>query len=412
MDGATPGLRRVPAPDLDAVGQEDALVDRLRDEIRRDGPIPFARFMDVALYDPNGGYYRSTEVRPGPRGDFVTAPELHPIFGWTLARVLDDAWRRMDRPDPFVLREPGAGIGTLGLTVLEGLQREGSELFGALRFDPVEVEPRRLEAIEARFTHAGWEGRLVGAGESGEAIVGAIVANEVLDALPVHRVTSRDGVLREVLVGLDGDRFIDLEGAPTTEALTARLDAEGVALAEGQQAEVCLELDRWVADQAGGLARGLMLVFDYGAPATELYDARRRPAGTLRAYLRQRVHDDPYAHVGRQDLTAHVDLTALERAAAKAGLAHLGTTSQAEFLIGSGMELSLASIREDPRTTTESWLAVRSSVMRLIDPAAMGRFRVAGFGRAWPSGPPLPGFAYRGPRRSADRTGPHQTPPD
>src|SRR4029079_5827874 len=145
-----------------------------------------------------------------------------------------------------------------------------------------------------------------------------------------------------------------------------------------------------------GLRRGVAVLIDYGYPAAELYDPIRRRDGTLRAYLRHQVHDDPYVHVGRQDLTAHVDVTAVERAAAAAGLTHLGTTTQAEFLVGLGTEDLLQAIQADPATTLESYLAVRSALVRLLDPSAMGRFRVMAFGLGWPAeGPPLRGLEYR-----------------
>lgn len=391
----TPGLRRERAPDLDAVGQDDALVGRIHEEIARTGPITFARFMELALYDPAGGYYRSEAARPGRDGDFLTAPETHPIFGDAMARGIEEAWNRLGRPDPFVLREYGAGTGTLALSILERLARDGSELSAIMRYDPIEIEPRRLEVIAARLLGVGRDGALVAPGDRGRPAVGVVLANEVLDALPTHRVVVRDGRLREILVGSDDGQFMDVETDPTTPDLAARLSAEGISLVEGQRAEVCLALDPWVAEVAAGLSRGLLLLIDYGHPATELYDPRRRKHGTLLAYLRQRAHDDPYRHIGRQDLTAHVDVTAVERAAARAGLAHLGTTTQAEFLVGLGIEDLLRAIQADPATTLEAYVAVRSGLMRLLDPAATGRFRVMGFGRDWPEGPPLSGFAYR-----------------
>ncbi len=230
-------------------------------------------------------------------------------------------------------------------------------------------------------------------------VTGIVLANEVLDALPVHRVVQRGDELLEVRVGLDGTRFVDIETAPSTPALFVRLAAEGVTLADGQRAEVCLALDDWVARAAAGLARGVLLLIDYGYPAAELYDPVRRRDGTLRAYVRHTVHDDPYVHVGRQDLTAHVDVDAVVRAAESADLTHLGTTTQAEFLVGLGMDERLRAIQTDPSTTMEAYLAVRSSVMRLLDPAATGRFRVMAFGRDWPVSPEgsvaLAGFGYR-----------------
>jgi SAM-dependent MidA family methyltransferase len=258
------------------------------------------------------------------------------------------------------------------------------------------VEPRRLEAIAARLAAAGHASALVVAPWLADApIEGMILGNEVLDALPTHRVVVRDGALREVMVGSRDGGFVDVEADPSTPALATRLATEHIVLAEGQRAEICLALDHWIGEVAAGLERGVLLVIDYGHPAKELYDATRRRDGTLRAYLRHRVHDDPYLHVGRQDLTAHVDVTAVERAALAAGLTQLGTTTQAEFLVGLGTEGLLQTIQGDPTTTLEDYLAVRSALMRLLDPSAMGRFRVMGFGRGWPDGSPLPGFGYR-----------------
>ena len=391
----TPGLRREPPPDLDAVGQDDDLVARIRAEIARTGPMSFARFMELALYDPAGGYYRSATARPGREGDFLTAPETHPIFGSALALGIAEVWDRLGRPDEFVLREYGAGTGTLALAILDRLRLDGSELAAILRYDPIEVESRRLETVAARLGAAGWANVLVDPAERGRPVVGVVLGNEVLDALPTHRVIAREGGLREVLVGSAHGRFVDVEAEPTTSELAARLRAEGIELADRQHAEICLAVDPWMAQAAAGLRQGLLLLIDYGHPASELYDPHRRPNGTLLAYLRQRAHDDPYRHVGRQDLTAHVDVTAVERAAARADLVHLGTTTQAEFLVGLGTEALLQAIQADPGTTIEAYLAVRSGLMRLLDPAATGRFRVMGFGRDWPAGLPLAGFAYR-----------------
>lgn len=390
----TPGLRRDAAPDLDVVGQEDELVARIHAEIGAAGPITFARFMELALYDPEGGYYRAVVARPGRAGDFLTAPETHPIFGAALSRLVAEAWERLGKPEPFTIREHGAGSGTLAIAILDQLARDTPALAEVLRYDPIDVEPRRRDEVAIRLAESGHAEGLVDADNRG-AINGIVLGNELLDALPTHRVVQRDGRLVEVLVGSAGDRFIDVEAAPTTPALAARLEAEGISLVDGQQAEICLALDGWVRDAAAGLARGLVLLVDYGYPARELYDPVRRREGTLRAYLRQRVHDDPYRHVGRQDLTAHVDVTAVERAAVAAGLTHLGTTTQAEFLVGLGAEGLLRAIQADPATTLETYLALRSAVMRLLDPAAMGRFRVMGFGRDWPDGPPPSGFDYR-----------------
>jgi SAM-dependent MidA family methyltransferase len=411
MDGQ-PGLRRIPGPDLDAVGEDVALANRIRDEIRRDGPMSFARFMHLALYDPEGGYYRSAEARPGRRGDFLTAPELHPIFGQTLATGLEDVWRRLGRPGPFVIREHGAGEGALADAILSGIADPAFR--AAVRYEPVEVDERRIDAFRTRLAEAGYGDALARPEElaarataHAAGFTGVVLANEVLDALPVHRVRQRGAELREVAVGLaDDGAFVDVEIAPTTRAIAERFAGEGIRLRDGQAAEVGLAADAWVADAARSLARGLLLLIDYGAPARALYDPVRRRVGTLRAYLRHRVHDDVLAHVGRQDLTAHVDVTTIERAAHAAGLSTVGLTTQAEALMGLGIEDRLRAIQADPATTMGSYTLVRAALLRLLDPSAMGRFQVMGFGRDWPAGQaaPLRLFAYRlpAPRPSAD----------
>ena len=393
------GLRREPPIDLEEVGENDALAARIRAEIEAAGPMTFARFMELALYDPDGGYYRGAEARPGRSGDFLTAPEAHPIFGAAVANQLVEIWERLDRPAPFVVREHGAGIGTLAEAILRRLDRARPELLAVLRYMPVEIDARRLEAFGERLTAAGFADRITPPGED-PTFTGVVLANEVLDALPVHRIGVRDGSLAErfVAVGADG-RLVDAWGPPSTPSLGERLQADGVQLAEGQSAEVCLVLDRWIADAVQPLERGLLLVIDYGAPARELYDVVRRPQGTVRAFVKHRVSDDLYGHIGRQDLTAHVDQTALGAAAMAVGLAPVGETSQAEFLIGNGTEALLQEVQADPATTLAAYVELRSALMRLIDPAGMGGFRVTAFGRAWPAGPPLAGFAYRGPRR-------------
>ena len=312
--GFRPAIRREAPADLSDVGEDAGLAARIRDEIRGTGPMPFARFMELALYDPSGGYYRADAARPGRGGDFLTAPELHPIFGELLARALAQAWDRLGRPEPFAVVEHGAGEGALAVPLLGALP-------APIRYLPVDVDARRLERLRERLATAGLVDRLDS--ESTETpFDGVILANEVLDALPVHRVRQAGPDLRELAVDIGPDEaFVEIEIPPTTPAFAERLAAEGIELADGQTAEICLALDGWIAAASAPLRRGLLILIDYGAPATELYDPVRRRDGTLRAYVRHQVHADPYRFVGHQDLTAHVDVTAVERAAhAAAGL--------------------------------------------------------------------------------------------
>jgi len=392
------GLRRVAELDLDAQLPESdpRLVERITEEIARLGPMTFARLMELALYDPEVGYYTgergddASERWPGGRagpgarsgrgpgraGDFLTAPEGHPIFGWAVARRLEAAWSELGRPDPFVVREHGAGSGALAVGILDGLRRAGSPLRAAVRYQPFEVSPRAMAAFTGRIEAAGL-GTAVEAPDDRPA-PGAILANELLDALPVHRVqgAARPGEgLVELFVTRGPDGTLTTEpGLPSTPALAERLATEGIRLAPGQPAEVCLALDDWLARSVTPLERGLLLIIDYGAPASELYAPAR--GSTLRAYHRHRVHADPLVALGRQDLTAHVDLTAVERAAGGAGLVLLRRTTQARWLADLGLGELLVGLGADPATTLEDYLAARSAVVRLLDPRATGAFAV------------------------------------
>lgn len=394
------GLRRPPGLGTDPdPGHEPELLAQILAEIRASGPLTFARFMDLALYDPELGYYATGRRGPGRGGDFLTAPESHPIFGWAVARQLHEAWERLGRPAAFTIRELGAGTGALAAGIVEGLARDGSPLREVLRYRIAERSAARLEQVVERLGAAGAAEVLEP--DDGAPIVGVVLANEVLDALPVHRVEAAPGgELRELFVGLDAaGALTTVIEPPSTPRLAERLDAEGVTLAPGQRAEICLEIEAWVATAAAGLRDGLLLLVDYGHPAAALYDPAR--GSLLRAYVGHRVHDDPFVNVGRQDLTAHVDLSAVERAAVAAGLDHLGTTTQAAFLAGLGAGELLATFQQQPSTTIEGYLEARSALIRMLDPTASGRFAVLAFGRGLAPGPPLAGLAYRLPGGSA-----------
>lgn len=396
-------LRREPPRPLDDTSNPD-LLTAIRDEIRRDGPMSFARFMEIALYDPTSGYYRSAEARAGREGDFLTAPEAHPIFGRAIARFAAAVHAAIGSPPAFAIREYGAGEGALAAPLVDALLNPvdpGSPAPVVLRYLVDEVEPRRVTAVRARIAGLGRgaAGRVVVEPDDGTAIEGLAIANEVLDALPTARVVQRGDDLREVRVGIAHDgRLVDVE-AQAPPDLAARLTAEGVTLADGQRAEVCLPIDGWVDRAASGLRRGVLLVIDYGHPAVELYDPRRRFAGTLATYQGHQVGEDPYRAVGRQDITAHVDVTAVERAAAASGLTHLGTTTQAMFLAGLGAGELLVAEQTGPGATLQRYLEARSALVRMIDPAAMGGFRAMVFGRDVPPDVRFPGL---GPMGSAE----------
>ena len=378
--------------------------DAIRAEIAAQGPITFSRFMALALGHPAGGYYTGVKARPTRGGDFLTAPELHPVFGAALSRQIAEAWERSGRPGRFTLVEYGAGAGTLALAILAGLRNDRSPLADALVYAPIELNPHRLAELEERAASAGLPLAAARAGLAQLAgavrVTGAVLANEFLDALPVHVVEVQEGRPREVHVSVTAaGAFEELLLAPSTPAIAARLDAlaaAGATLEEGQRAELCLGLDAWVAELATTLSSGIVLVIDYGAPAPRLYGPRHR-AGTLMTY---RGHasdgsaDAPYRDVGERDITAHVDTTTLARLLDAAGFDVLGETTQAELLVGCGLDDLLERERTRAADAAAS-LLLRSALMRLLDPRHLGGFRAVLAGRGIAVAPPLRGLAYR-----------------
>jgi SAM-dependent MidA family methyltransferase len=360
-------------PPVDA--GDPMLVEHIRDEIADRGPITFARFMERALYEPGLGYYAASRERTTRAGDFLTAPELHPVFGHALARQLDEMWRNLEQPATFTLREYGAGRGTLGATIREGLQRMGSALLDHLRYEPLDTGD-----------------------QAAGSLTGCVLANELIDALPVHRVVMREGSLDELYVDWDGERFVERIGGLSTAALGDWFAEAGIELRDGQRAEACLAMAGWLDEVSGSLERGYVMIIDYGAEPAELYGPSR-PNGTLRAFRDHHLGSAVLAGVGRQDLTATVDLAALRRLASDRGLSVLGQTTQAEMLTGGGLEEALAHERERTADSWEGQLTLRSAVMRLLDPRQLGGYAVILLGRGVDDQPALSGLAFRLPSR-------------
>jgi SAM-dependent MidA family methyltransferase len=386
------------APTLDERWAESRrpLVERLRDQILADGPISFVAFMTAALYDPADGYYMTRSDRTSRAGDFLTAPEMDPLFGAALAAHLEAGWERMGGPDPFDLHEFGAGSGALASGVLHELRARRSPLLDVLRYRPVEVDLAREAAILRRLEAEGFgPGRVQH--DRDTLINGVVVANELLDALPVHRLTVVDGEVRELYTTWRDGWFADEPGPPSVPALEETLAASGIELRDGDRAEVAVAAQSWIRRVAARLERGWLLLVDYGGPGATLWGAAH-PEGLLRTYRAHHAGADPYRAVGLQDLTAHVDTTAIAAAAQAAGLTPMGHTTLAEFLAGLEAGEILVRLGSDPATTAQRYRTARGALLRLLDPGAMGRFVVAGFGRDMAPDPPLRGFDFRLPR--------------
>ena len=355
--------------------------ETIRGEIDiRGGWIGFDRFMELALYEPGQGYYVAGAAKLGGDGDFVTAPEVSPLFGRTLARSIAQL---LERSGGQVL-ELGAGSGAMAADVVAELQSMGRlpERYLILETSPqlVERQRRTLQlrqpTLQSRFE---WITALP------ENFSGVIVANEVLDALPAHVVAWRRDGLYERGVSWK-DRFVWSERPLSAGAL--RSAAETIDVEADYVSEISLVAPALVRSLSAVLRKGALLLIDYGFGRREYYHPQRS-RGTLMCHYRHRAHDDPFFLPGLQDLTVHVDFTGIAGAGIDAGLELLGYTTQALFLINSGITRLLD---EQPAQATIPRLALTAGVQKLLSPAEMGElFKVIALGRDVDG--PLTGFA-------------------
>ncbi len=342
------------------------LVAKLAARVEQGGPLTFADFMEVALYDPDFGYYMSSDARIGRAGDYYTSPDVHPLFAELIGRQIAQA---AEGVQDFTIMEMGAGKGLLARHLLNSYRRENPTFLSRIRYLVVERSPA-LASLQKQFLQSlvdegvriTWIPHLdaLPAG----SLTGVILSNELVDAFAVHRVVQRPLGLREIFVGWDSQaRFIEIEAPPCSPALQAYFDRIGVSLEDGQRAEVNLHALDWMRQVGAILTRGLVFTIDYGHTARDLY-APTRKAGTLLCYHRHTVSDTPYLRVGEQDMTAHVDFTSLALAGRETGLEVTGFTNQLHFLLGLGIESAFAGL--DP--LSPECVSLRS----LLRPEGMG----------------------------------------
>jgi len=376
----------LPEPTADALAHSERLVQRIREEIgARGGWIGFARYMELALYAPGLGYYMAGARKLGREGDFVTAPEISPLFGETLARQVAQV---LDAGLEEVL-EIGAGTGALAASLLTELERLGRLPKRYLILElSADLRERSRDTIAARAPHlmprVAWLNGLP------PAFRGVVLGNEVLDAMPVHLIRIADAGVEEAGVEAAPDGSFGWAWRPATgELLEAARELE---LPPGYSTEIGLVARGFVRSLADALERGVSIFIDYGFPRREYFHPQRA-TGTLMCHYRHHAHDDPFFLPGLQDITSHVDFSAIADVGVGGGMALLGYSTQAQFLINCGITDVLSRV---PAEDAGRYLPLANQANRLLSPSEMGElFKVIAFGKGYDA--PLVGF------RSGDR---------
>ncbi len=383
--------RTLPAPAPAARAHSQALAEMIREQILANGgSISFARYMELALYAPGQGYYSAGATRFGAHGDYVTAPEVSPLFSRCLARQCRQVLAGLPEGD---ILELGAGSGIMARDLLLELQACAALPANYLILETsADLRQRQKELfcadIPQLLPRIIWLETL-----PEQPLRGAIIANEVLDALPVVRVAPANGVLRELRVGHDGADFCWLEMPCRDDrigAAWASISAELPApLPAPYRTEINLRAGVWLRSLSDLLQQGLMLLIDYGYPRHEYYHPQRN-TGTLLCHYRHRAHANPFLYPGLQDITASVDFTAVAEFALECGLQLAGYTSQTHFLIGCGLDELVVSAQDGAAQPAP---AIAAQVKRLTLPGEMGeRFKAIAFTRDFPQ--PLLGFQF------------------
>ena len=429
------------------VSTMNTLEEIIIEKIKREGPITFETFMDMALYYPELGYYSSAETTIGRAGDFYTSPHLHPVFGAVLGRQLMEMWTVMGKPSVFHSVEVGAGSGYLCRDILEylhdpskdiSLAQDKSDFLRSLRYVIVEpylhFEERQRELLGDIAKNVVWikslkklndknvipakagiqrikapsirlsttdlkkkkttdwipgQARNDVPGICTEGITGCIFSNELLDAFPVHLVEMGDE-LKEIYVDFNGQEFVEVKKGPGSAELTNYLKEFSVALQSGYRTEINLKIKSWLEEAGAALSKGFLLTIDYGYSAREYY-SEERTKGTLLCYHNHQFNEDPYRNTGGQDITAHVNFSSLKKWGEELGLMTIGYCPQGTFLVAAGIDEIITELY----TGLPDYAFEVSKIKGLIFPQGFGESHNVMVQYKGPDSPELRGFSMR-----------------
>ncbi|MGE5207152.1 MAG: class I SAM-dependent methyltransferase [Chlamydiota bacterium] len=346
-----------------------SLRGKIEKEIRRRGLIPFSRYMEMCLYDAELGYYAAHAEQFGKAGDFYTSSDVHAVFGRLLARQFEEMWRALDSPAELQLVELGPGRGLFAQDVMDWSEKKFPEFFRTLRYVLVEASPALRQRLAETLARRIAEGKATVCASLDELpsrvpAPAIVFANEFFDALPVEVITQRG----ELRIGCGQGHFTEMF-APPSAAVLQYLDRYSVHPEPGERVEAALVAQQYMRNVSNRPEHGFVIVIDYGYTRAEQLAGRHR--GTVTAFRRHTISPSPYEAPSEQDITAHVNFTALQAAAEEGGLEPLALLTQAQFLMGIGEAKQFADAFEDARLPQEK-AKVALQLKHLITPAGMG----------------------------------------
>ena len=341
--------------------------------IRQSGPITFAKFMELALYHPEYGYYTSGTANIGKKGDYYTSPSVHPAFGEIISRFMYRASELTGASD-FTVVEMGAGKGFLALDILDSIKRNNPEFYDKLSYIIIELSPHLKEeekvCLKDHLSKIKWVEFLTDL--KPESISGVFISNELVDSFPFHRAKFSNRRLYEIFVALNDGDFVQIEGEPSSRGLKEYFRDYDLEFEDGQEVEINLKAKEWLSYIFSALSKGFALTVDYGFLAPELYNSARMK-GTFRCFHKHALNENPYLNIGEQDITAHVNFSDLMRTGDSLGLSTIKYTTQGQFLVDWGILDVLERYSSPDNSSQKSRLAIKN----LFLPELMGdRFKV------------------------------------
>ena len=366
----------------------NSLQKKIVERIREEGPITFERFMSMALYDPDLGYYNTATGKIGREGDFYTSSHLHPIFGAMLGRQITEMWDLLGCPDNFSIVEMGAGAGYVCKDLLESLR--DTDFYSALQYIIIERSPVIRDSQQKLL--AGFSGKVKWSAALNECrnITGCILSNELLDAFPVHLVRMED-TLKEVYIDFDAENgLFELTGDLSSSELDGYFSEFSIAIEKGHTTEVNLAIRDWLHEINEALLRGFILTVDYGYPSWDYYSEDRN-RGTIMCYRKHQLSENPYVHIGQQDITAHVNFSAVKKWGEKLGIKTAGFCGQGVFMVSLGIEDDLKRIVEGAK----DYAFEIARIKKLILPQGMGESHKVLVQYKGTEPPKLRGFSMR-----------------
>lgn len=342
---------------------------KIIEKIKKEGPITFETFMEMALYEPSLGYYASKKFEIGRYGDFYTSPHLHPIFGIMIGKQIEEMWQLMKEPSDFIIVEPGAGAGYMCKDILDYLNSKG--ILDSFTYFIIEnnsfVRDKQKLLLKDYSEKVNWFSSL----KEIEKVRGCILSNELLDSFPVH-IIEMGNELQEIYVTVDdknnfSEEIKEIKDKPSTEELNHYIKEFSISLPQGYRTEINLRIREWLRIVNKVIFEGFIFTIDYGYPAWDYYSEERN-RGTLLCYYRHQVNENPYQNIGEQDITAHVNFTSLKKWGEEYGFKTIGYCQQGVFFVSLGIDKIIQKIfKHEP-----DYLFELAKIKRLILPGTIG----------------------------------------